>query len=87
MARVEVVIEELVLDGFDRSDGARIGDAVQAELMRILAERGLGTPSASIALDHLSAGSFAMQQNATPRAVGREVARSLHTSIRRGING
>ena len=37
--RIELVVDELALIGFDARDGASIGDAVQAELARLL-----GTP-------------------------------------------
>ena len=39
--RIELVVDELALIGFDARDRAGIGDAVQAELARLL-----GTPDA-----------------------------------------
>ena len=82
MARIELVIEELVLYGFDPDDGARIGDVVQGELTRLLAEQGLDSLKESVDLARLNAGSFAAQPNATPQTLGTGIAQSLHTGLR-----
>ena len=41
MKRIELHIEELVLHGFAPADRYRIGDTVQRELTRLLAEQGM----------------------------------------------
>jgi hypothetical protein len=79
---IELHIDELVLHGFDPRDRHRIGDAVQSELTRLLAERGLRTAQP---FDRavVSAGSVTLPRNAQPRAVGSRVARALFGVLRR----
>ena len=79
---VHVHIEELVLHGFDPADRHRIGDAVQGELARLLAERGLRQPS-PLDVPALSAGSVTLQRDAPARTIGTRVARALFGVLRR----
>jgi hypothetical protein len=87
MAQIELVIEELVLHGFDHADGARISEAVQTELARLLAARGIVMPTHSIELARLNAGSFTVQPNANAGAVGAGIARSLHRGLQGAADG
>lgn len=84
MKRPNVVlhIDELVLHGFDPSDRHRIGDAVQHELVRLLAERGLRHTS-PFERPVLSAGNVSLQRDTPARAVGTRVARALYGVLRR----
>ncbi len=81
---VELRIEELVLHGFPPGDSRRIGDAVQHELSRLFAERGV-PPSVARGGDtpHLEAGAFEMEQDLRADAVGARVARSLYEGLAR----
>ena len=77
--RVEIIIDELVLDGFDPADRYAIGEALAAELSR------LGGRSASHLtggrFDSLDAGRVTLQPNARPAAVGAQVGRAVLTSL------
>lgn len=79
---VTVHIEELVLHGFDAADRHRIGDAVQRELARLLAERGLGSATPA-ARPFASTGNVTLRRDAPARAVGSNVARAVFGVLRR----
>ena len=74
-ARVEVHIEELVLHGFAPGQRYRIAEALERELTRLLAERGLspGRPPVD--------GAFEVRAGARPEVVGRQVAAALQQAI------
>lgn len=86
MARIEVVIEELVLHGFAPAEGAAVGDAVRAELARLLAAQGLSMAAQDVEVARLNAGSFQLQPGAGPQAAGAGIARSLHTSLQGAVH-
>lgn len=81
---VELHIEELVLHGFAPGDRYAIGDAVQHEIARLLAEPGgaqlLGH---SEELSHVDAGSFDVRPNAKPGTIGTQIAAAVHGRIMR----
>lgn len=72
--RLEVVIDELVLHGFDPRHRDRIADAARAELAAVLAG---WQPAAGGSAVQLEAGSFSLLPAAPPAAVGRGVARQI----------
>ena len=76
---VRVHIEELVLDGFAPRDRYRIGEAVERELARVLAERGV-PPSllADSAHARLDGGAFALAPGLAPEAIGDRIAQSVY---------
>jgi hypothetical protein len=80
-------IEELVLQGFQAVDRHAIADAIAGELGRLLGEAGTLKALRGRDLrggDHrLDAGAFVVPSEATPHAVGIQVARAIH----RGLEG
>jgi hypothetical protein len=80
VGRVELHIEELVLHGFAPADRARIGDAVQAELARLLAASG-GPQAKPAAVARLDAGAFQVKPGSPAESVGRQVASRVHQSL------
>ena len=76
---VRVHIEELVLDGFAPSDRYRIGEAVERELARVLAERGV-PPSFLAGSEHarLDGGAFDLTPGLAPEAIGDRIAQSVY---------
>jgi hypothetical protein len=83
--RVQVQIDELVLDGFATADRVLIGEGVRQELARLIGERGSAhfaeTPARVASLD---AGSFVVTPGANAGAVGRGVARSVNHELTKG---
>lgn len=84
---VELYIDELVLDGFDPSDRYRIGDALEAELRKLLlnADIALGQSSVrqtNFEYDTIDASPIQLESNPSPRSVGGEVAGALHGILR-----
>lgn len=75
---IELHIGELVLHGFDPHQRHDVGDAVHAELARLLGERGIEVTH-GIEISHLDGGSFALRPGA--RAAGEGIARSVHTAL------
>jgi hypothetical protein len=82
-------IEELVLNGFPQLDRHRLGEAVQAELQRLFAERGV-IPSAfgaAGAYPELAGGPMRIGQGATATTIGGQIARSVHEAVTAGLRG
>lgn len=80
---IDLHIEELVLEGFSPGDRHRIGAAVERELARLLTERGLPRLTESLDVPRLDGGSFEMNRNATPEAVGGQVAGAVYGGVGR----
>jgi hypothetical protein len=79
---IELHIEELVLHGFAPCDRYRIGDAVEIELARLIAEHGLPGPSrGSASIDQLDAGSFPVSAGASAQSLGSHVAQKAYRHI------
>jgi len=79
MPDIDLQIDELVLHGFPSTDRARIGDAIHAELVRLLS--GLGDQAQSLAqrrrAAEVDAGSFAVGAQSTPQAIGGQIAQRI----------
>jgi hypothetical protein len=79
---IVIEIDELVLHGFPPGDRYRIGEAVQAELTRILGERGLaGAWTAGAAAARLDAGSFNVAPGMPAAAVGAGAADAVYRTL------
>jgi len=80
---IELHIEELVLHGFEAGDRQAIGEAVQGELSRLLAERGV---PASLAdggeLGHVDGGAFNARPGAGAESIGAQIASVVHGGLR-----
>jgi hypothetical protein len=78
-------IEELVLHGFHTADRHVIAEAIANELGRLLGEAGAQQALRGRAPgdgDHrLDAGSFMVPADATPHALGVQVARAIHRGL------
>jgi hypothetical protein len=84
--RIVIEIDELVLHGFQPGDRHAIGDAVQTELARIVAERGLPAGlSDGAGLDALSGGGFPALPGARPSAIGTGAAEAIHAALSQGL--
>jgi len=80
---IELNIEELVLHGFAPSDRYRIGEAVEQELTRLLADQGVpqslaqGEEVASV-----DGGAFEVAPGSRAQVVGAQVARAVYGGLR-----
>ena len=82
--RVDLHIEQLVLHGFPASDRQRIGNALQRELQRLVAEQGLPRAIGSDStIARLDAGAFDVVPHATAETIGAQVARVLYQGLGR----
>jgi len=82
--KIDLHIEELVLEGFRPADRHRIGAAVERELARLLAERGLPPGLAQgVDLPRLDGGSFEAKPGARPETVGRQVAGAVYGGMKK----
>jgi hypothetical protein len=83
---IEVTIDELVLEGVSPAERLRIGAALESELGRLLAERGLPEDLAGgDQRDAVDGGSFVRGPGATPSSVGAHVAAAVYDGLgRRG---
>ena len=78
MNKLDVRINELVLEGFAPADRFRIANAVRSELARLMGEPGRKNPVSARSID---AGSFQVGITATAEAIGRQVARAVHGGL------
>jgi hypothetical protein len=77
-------IQELVLHGFPVQGRHAVGDAVQAELTRMLSSTGLPDFVASVGeTDAIDGGSFHVAPQAKPNAVGSLIAKAVYGGRRR----
>jgi hypothetical protein len=80
-------IEELVLHGFARVDRVAIATAIERELGRLLSEPGTQQAlrargkAGGDAVFRSDAGSFLVPHDASPDAVGIQVARAIHRGL------
>ena len=74
---VRVHIRELVLEGVTPGDRYRVGDAVQHELARLLAEQGV--PGSIASASTLDAGSF---QFGGARTMGPLIAQTIYSGMK-----
>jgi hypothetical protein len=81
---IELHIEELGLHGFAAGDRYRIGEAVQRELARLLAEQGVPPGLARGGeVARLDGGSFLIEAGGKPEAMGARVAQAVHGGLNR----
>lgn len=82
---IVIDIDELVLHGFPPGDRHRIGEAVQAELARIVAERGLsGALPKGAAAARLDGGSFNVAAGMPAAAIGAAAAEAVYRTVAAG---
>ena len=75
---IVVLIEEMVLHGFDQRHGQRIAAALRTELAASLAG---WHPGAGTSVDRIDAGSFVHRAADSPDAVGRTLARHVRHTL------
>lgn len=75
---IELHIEELVLHGFAPGDRHAIARAVEAEVARLIRERGLPSVGGDdISVARLDGGSFQVEPSAGPAAIGGQIAQGV----------
>ena len=79
MNRIEIVIDELVLEGFAPSDKYRIGEAVTRELERLFLESA-PQPMPETTRERVDAGAFVMQ-GTRGESIGAQIASSVFKSL------
>lgn len=81
---IEVHIEELVLHGFAPGDRHGIGEVVEQELTRLLAERGVSPEFAKQnTVENLDGGSFQVSAGSKAETIGCQVAQAIHGELTR----
>ena len=79
---IVIEIDELVLHGFPPGERYRIGEAVQAELTRILGERGLpGAWAEDAAPDRLDGGTFNVDSGMPAALIGAGAAQAVYRTL------
>ena len=81
---IAVHIERLVLDGLplNRAQGAAVQRAVEAELIRLLGQRGVADDlSGGAALAEMHIGTIHLTDAHSPADIGRHIARTVHAGI------
>ena len=81
---IELNIEELVLHGFAPGDRHRIGEAVERELIRLLADRGVPQSlERGREIGHVDGGAFEVASNSKAQVVGAQVAKAVYGGLRK----
>jgi hypothetical protein len=81
---IELNIEELVLYGFSPSDRHRIGEAVEQELTRLLADRGVPESlERGREIANMDGGAFEIAQGSRADVVGAQVAKAVYEGLRK----
>lgn len=81
---IHVHIEELLLDGFAPGDRHSIGEAVEQELARLIAERGLNSAlMADGEKPSLHVNSVQWSRDGDPSQLGQKIAHSVFGEIGR----
>ncbi len=81
-------IEELVLHGFPQLDRHRLGEAVQAELQSLFAERVIPSAFAEAGeYPELAGAPMRIGQDSTATTVGGQIARSVYEAVTSGLRG
>jgi hypothetical protein len=79
---LRVHIDKLVLHGFAPGDRARIADALQGELGRLLTDGGVPPALTSGgAVERINAGAFHTAAAARPETTGAQIARAVHGTL------
>ncbi len=78
---IEIEIGELVLHGFAPGDRASIGEAVQQELTRLLAEQGLASMNQPIEVARVNGGAFDVRPGSKSQTIGAQIARQVFGSL------
>ena len=82
--KIEVHIERLILDGISLgvSERPRLQAAVEMELGRLLAERGMATGLVSdVALDSVRGGAVQLGRDGSGAGLGKQVAHAVYGGI------
>jgi hypothetical protein len=85
-AEIDLQIDELVLHGFAASDRRRIGEVVERELGRLLAQAAAGGAlprglTANRAVDHGDGGVVHLIAGAAPEVAGAQVAEAVYRAL------
>jgi len=81
---IELHIEELVLHGFAPGDRYRIGEAVEQELTRLLADRGVPQSLAEGGeIASVDGGAFEVAAGSRAEVVGAQVAKAVYGGLGR----
>jgi len=84
---IELHIEELVLEGFPAGDQYRIAEALEQELARLFAERGVpGSLWFGSEVPLLDAGAFRLAAPVRPKATGGQIAGAVYAGLS-GLQG
>ncbi len=80
---IELNIEELVLHGFSPGDRHRIGEAVERELTRLLADQGVPQSlERGGEIVNMYGGAFEVAQGSRAQVVGAQVAKAVYGGLR-----
>ena len=80
---IELNIEELVLHGFSPGDRYRIGEAVEQELSRMLADKGVPESlERGWEVAGVDGGAIEVTQGSRAEAIGAQVARAVYGGLR-----
>jgi len=78
--KINLEIDQLVLDGFNQSNYYGLGVAIEQEISRLIGRKGLGN-LATRQITSTGGGSFKMKEGITTRKLGVLIAREIYYSF------
>jgi hypothetical protein len=76
---IDLCIDQLIVEGLQPADGYRFGNAVQTELARLLAKRGIPLSlTGPVEFARLAAGSISITSASRPGTIGRQVGEAVY---------
>lgn len=82
--RVELRIDELIVEGFDSFDGERFSRAVEQQFSRLLAERGIPSGlTRNQTTDQIESGPVELAASAGLNVLAANLARALYAGLDR----
>lgn len=83
MQDIEIYIDEIVLHGFSRNDSAGIKTAIEAELVRLIRERGIPSfLSSPDSFRRIEGGEFNMARGTNSAKVGNDIAGTVYSGLK-----
>jgi hypothetical protein len=81
--QIEIQIDELILHGLAPGDRWAIGEAMQNELTRLIAEQGLTPLNSNGEITRVNGGAFDVRPGSKSETIGAQIAQNVYQGLNR----
>jgi hypothetical protein len=82
--KIEINIDELILNGFSPNERYDIGESMEHELMQLFSEQGIPPQfEKGGEIGNIDGGEVEILQNFKSNAIGEQIARTIYRSIKK----